>query len=227
MKTSIIIPTLNEAGIIEKTLIHARRHEPHEIIISDGGSRDNTLAIAKKYGTRVVTGQRGRAAQMNAAALEATGDVLVFLHADSTIEPSGYEKMAAMMQNGDLAGGAFSLAIESDKTSLMLISTLATWRAKYLQLAYGDQAIFVRNSVFKKIGGYSPIPICEDLDFYRKLRKSGNTVILDETVVTSARRWLDDGILLTTFRNILIATLFLIGCSPHSLSQWDRNILSP
>lgn len=220
VKVSIIIPTLNESAVLEKTLLRAQRHIPHEIIICDGGSQDNTVAIARQRQTSLVTSPPGRALQMNAAARKATGDLLVFLHADSSIECAGYQKMISHMQNENLVGGAFSLGIESDMWSLILVSTLATWRAKYLHLAYGDQAIFVRASVFKKIGGFSPLPICEDLDFFRRLRKEGNTVILDEKSVTSARRWMGEGVTFTTFRNIAIAALFLLGFPPKALSRW-------
>ena len=220
VKVSIIIPTLNEAGTIEKTLLRAQGHNPHEIIICDGGSRDGTLVIAEKHPTRIVTGWQGRALQMNAAARAATGDILLFLHADNFLESAGYEKMVAGMQNEALAGGAFSLGIESDRWSLTLIASLATWRSKLLHLTYGDQAIFARTGIFKKVGGFSPIPICEDLDFFRKLRKEGNIRILNDKTITSARRWLREGVVFTTLRNTAIAALFIMGVSPKVLSRW-------
>ncbi|MBI4389016.1 MAG: TIGR04283 family arsenosugar biosynthesis glycosyltransferase [Nitrospinae bacterium] len=224
MRVSIIIPTLNEAKVVEKTLARIARLAPHEIIVGDGGSLDGTLDIAAKYASRIVTAPRGRAAQMNAAAQAAAGDALVFLHADSAVEPAGYAKMVEALRRGNIVGGAFSLRIESDKLSLNLISILATWRAKRLHLAYGDQAIFVRRDVFGRIGGFSPLPICEDLDFFRKLRKEGGVVILDEKAVTSPRRWQKEGVFLTTFRNAIIAGLFLLGCPPKFLSKWYLSV---
>ena len=208
------------AYAIEKTLIRAQQHNPQEIIICDGGSRDDTLAIAGKYPVRIITVPPCRALQMNAAAYEARGDILLFLHADSFVESTSYKKMVSVMQSSDFVGGAFSLGIESDKWPLMIISSLATWRSKYLHLTYGDQAIFVRTGIFKRINGFSPLPICEDLDFFRKLRREGNTVILDEKSITSARRWMGEGVVFTTFRNIAIALLFLLGFPPKFLNQW-------
>lgn len=220
MKVSVIIPTFNEAAILEKTLAGIVAHGPHEIIIADGGSRDGTLAIAGKFASRVVSSPPGRALQMNAGAQTATGELLLFLHADSRVDSASYRKMVTVMQRGGKIGGAFGLAIESEKISLRLISTLATLRSRYLHLVYGDQAIFARTVVFREMGGFSPIPICEDLDFFRRLMKRGPIVLLEEKALTSARRWLAEGILFTTARNTVIAALFLMGFPPKILSKW-------
>ena len=220
MKISVIIPTLNEAITLEKTITEIRLHFPHEIIIADGGSNDNTIHIAEKFGLRVVTSPSGRALQMNLAAQSATGDTLFFLHADSRVDRKSYQKMASVMKNENKVGGAFSLAIESEKPSLKIISFFGTLRAKYLNLVFGDQAIFVRTSVFHEIGGFNLLPICEDLDFYRRLMAKGPTVILKEKTFTSARRWYTEGILFTSLRNSIITTLFLLGFSPRILSKW-------
>jgi len=220
LKVSVIIPTFNEAAILEKTLAGIVAHGPHEIIIADGGSRDGTLAIAGKFASRVVSSPPGRALQMNAGAQTATGELLLFLHADSRVDSASYRKMVTVMQRGGKIGGAFGLAIESEKISLRLISTLATLRSRYLHLVYGDQAIFARTVVFREMGGFSPIPICEDLDFFRRLMKRGPIVLLEEKALTSARRWLAEGILFTTARNTVIAALFLMGFPPKILSKW-------
>lgn len=220
MKISIIIPTLNETKTLEKTLVATSRHNPYEIIIGDGGSVDDTVSIAKRHNCHIVTCAPGRALQMNAAAQVASGEILVFLHADSLMETHGYNKLTHLMRNPDIVGGAFSLGINSDSLSLKIIASLATWRSKLLHLVYGDQTIFVRASIFKKIGGFSQLPICEDLDFFRKLRRAGDTLILDEKTMTSPRRWLGEGVAFTTLRNITIATLFLLGFSPKVLNRW-------
>ncbi|GJL77884.1 MAG: glycosyl transferase family 2 [Nitrospinaceae bacterium] len=220
MKISVIIPTLNEALILSQTLTEINRHSPHEVIIADGGSQDGTLAIAETFGSRILTGPPGRALQMNAGAEIATGDALLFLHADSRVEAKSYQRMVDVMQQGNRLGGAFSLAIESEKPSLKLISTLATLRSKYLNLVYGDQAIFVKTCVFREMGGFSSIPICEDLDFFRRLKQKGPIVLLEEKALTSARRWRTEGIAFTTLRNMIIAALFLLGFPPRVLSKW-------
>ena len=224
LKVSIIIPTLNEALILQETLGKISRLHPHEIIVADGGSLDTTVPIAKRETTRVVECELGRALQMNAGAREATGDLLLFIHADSRVTPESYHRMIEAMRSSDLVGGAFSLAIESEKISLKLISKLATLRSRHLNLVYGDQSIFVRTDVFRKLGGYSPLPICEDLDFFRRLSRRGPVILLKEKAYTSARRWMSEGIPFTTFRNITIATLFLLGFSPRILSRWYQVI---
>ena len=220
MKVSIIVPTLNEELVLEKTLTQFQQLSPHELIVSDGGSDDGTRNIAGRFSHRVITGSAGRALQMNVGADEATGDILLFLHADSRIEPESYRKMLQCMQNPKWIGGAFTLCIESGKWSLKLIALLANIRSKYFGLAYGDQGFFVRKEVFKDMNGFSPLPICEDLDFYHRLRKKGPVILLKEKAHTSPRRWIKEGILFTTARNTLIAVLFGLGFPPHILTKW-------
>ena len=194
MKVSIIVPTLNEELVLEKTLTQFQQLSPHELIVSDGGSDDDTRNIAGRFSHRVITGSAGRALQMNVGADEATGDILLFLHADSRIEPESYRKMLQCMQNPKWIGGTFTL--------------------------YGDQGFFVRKEVFKDMNGFSPLPICEDLDFYHRLRKKGPVILLTEKAHTSPRRWIKEGILFTTARNTLIAVLFGLGFPPHILTKW-------
>ena len=220
MKVSIIVPTLNEELVLENTLTHIQQLSPHELIVSDGGSNDYTYRIADRFSHRVITGSAGRALQMNAGANEATGDLLLFLHADSRIEPESYRKMLECMENPKWIGGAFTLCIESGKWSLKLIALLANIRSKYFGLAYGDQGFFVRKEAFNDMNGFSPIPICEDLDFYYRLRKKGSVILLKEKAHTSPRRWINEGIFFTTARNFFIAVLFGLGFPPHILTKW-------
>ena len=220
LKISIVIPTLNEALILEDSLRAISDLNPHEIIVADGGSTDTTVSVAHNIATRVITSKPGRAHQMNAGAEKATGDILLFMHADSKLTWGSFRRMKKTMTPTGIAGGAFSLQIESKKTSLKVISLLATWRAKYLNLVYGDQTIFVRTDVFQKMGGFSPLPICEDLDFFRRLSQQGKILLLKEKTHASARRWKAEGILYTTLRNIAIGSLFLLGFSPQTLSKW-------
>lgn len=219
VKVSVIVPTLNEALILQETLAGISRLSPHEIIVTDGGSTDATVSIARQEGVRVIECKPGRALQMNAGARGASGDLLMFMHADSRVSPESYRKMIETMQSGDLIGGAFSLMIESEKIFLKLISALATLRSRYLNLVYGDQTIFVRSGVFRELGGFPLLPICEDLEFFRRLSRKGKVILLEEKAVTSERRWMKEGILFTTLRNIVIATLFLLGFPPRILSK--------
>lgn len=217
---SVIVPAFNESRVIEKTLLQIQNFGPYEIIVSDGGSNDETRSIVERLGIKIVDAPRGRAAQMNAAAEAASGDVLWFLHADSIVELTGYDKMIQVMSSGEFIGGAFSLDIASSKRSLKFISAVATLRSKYLGLTYGDQGIFVQRKIFRRMDGYKNLPICEDLEFFQRLRREGRIAILDEKASTSARRWLAEGIVFATLRNWLIASLFIMGFPPKVLSRW-------
>lgn len=224
MKTSIIIPTLNEARYLSETLAQIQQLSSHEIIISDGGSNDNTLKIASKFTQNLIKGSAGRALQMNAGAQIATGELLLFLHADSYIERASYQKMLAAMKKTEVLGGAFSLLIDSDRWALQIINQFANLRSRYLGRAYGDQAFFVKKHVFQEMKGFTEFPICEDLDFYKRLKFLGPVVLLKEEVLTSPRRWVNEGIWFTTIRNILIATLFELGFPPRILTKWYQTI---
>ena len=220
LKVSVIIPTYNESTALAETLTRLKPHQPFETIIGDGGSEDDTADIARRHGVAMIQSPLGRAVQMNAAAWEAQGDLLLFLHADSHVSPQSYQKMIETMGNESYLGGAFSLQIDSPLPALKRVARWANWRSRYLNLVYGDQGIFVRREIFKELKGYSPLPICEDLDFFRRLKKRGSVILLKEEAVTSPRRWLAEGVGFTTFRNIVIVTLFLIGFSPATLSRW-------
>lgn len=220
LNVSVIIPTYNESTVLAETLSRLKQHHPFETIIGDGGSEDGTIEIARDYKVTVIRSEKGRAAQMNAAAEEARGDLLLFLHADSYVDPKGYQKMVDTMIQGSYIGGAFSLQIDSSLPALKRIARCANWRSRYLNLVYGDQGIFVRKKTFNELKGFSPLPICEDVDFFRRLKKRGPVILLREKAFTSPRRWLAEGVGFTTLRNIAIVSLFLIGFSPAALSRW-------
>ena len=224
LKVSIIIPTFNEESCLGHTLEHIQQLSPYEVIISDGGSNDKTFEIAKNFTEKLVTGPTGRAVQMNTGARIATGDIFLFLHADSRIDPNSYEKMLFFMTHSEKIGGAFSLHIDSEKRNLRLIAWLANIRSKYLGMTYGDQAFFVRKPIFQNMNGFSEFPICEDIDFFKRLRKLGSVILLNEKVFTSPRRWNKEGVWFTTFRNILIAILFELRFPLSTLTKWYQII---
>ncbi len=223
MKVSVIIPTFNEAITLADTLDQVVALQPEEILIADGGSQDGTREIAGRFPVQWVHSPIGRAKQMNAGARLAKGDLLLFLHADTTLDPVGYLKMKETMRTGNWVGGAYSLNIASTAKSLKLISRLANLRARTLKLVYGDQAFFVKTDTFSQLGGFHPLPICEDLDFFLRLRRKGDVLILPNKAHTSPRRWENDGVVYCTFRNSIIAGAFLLGCPPRLLSKWYYN----
>ena len=217
---SVIIPTLNEAKTIESTISNLKNNRQTEIIVVDGGSQDETPEIARSLGAGVLTSVPPKAAQMNAGAAEATGDVLLFLHADTRL-PENFEKcvLAAAARNVFCAG-AFSLGIDSDARGLRFIERVANWRSRFFQMPYGDQALFVSRNLFHEIGGYPDYPIMEDFELVRRLKRKGKIAILPESVQTSSRRWLNLGILKTWLLNQMIIAGYYLGVPPQRLAQW-------
>ncbi len=219
---SVIIPTLNEAQAIEPTISKLKKYGQTEIIIVDGGSQDQTVKIARSMGVRVLTTAACKATQMNTGAAEASGDVLLFLHADTRL-PENFETcVAAALAQDEVCAGAFSLGIDSDAGGLRLIERVANWRSRFFQMPYGDQALFVSRSLFHEIGGYPDYPIMEDFELVRRLKQKGKIVILPESVQTSARRWLNFGIVKTWLLNQIIIIAYYLGISSQRLSRWYR-----
>ncbi len=185
---SVIIPTLNEAEEIERTLDSLRRAAGVETLVVDGCSTDGTAEIARRAGVEVVDAPRGRASQMNAGARAATGEFLLFLHADTRL-PEGFDRpVKELLATGRFVAGAFRLRIDGPSRSLRLIESVANWRSTRLQMPYGDQAIFLRADLFHAVGGYGDLPFMEDFELVRRLRRLGRIGVLRESVVTSARR---------------------------------------
>ena len=200
---SIIIPTLNEEEQIGNR--QNLRSLVGEIIIVDGGSSDRTVSLARSQGFRVETCQSGRGAQLNHGAGLAGGRVLLFLHADTVLPPSGFTRpLLDCLNNTSAIAGAFSLAIQDAGLLMKLICLGANLRSRLLQLPYGDQAIFIRRDDFLRIGGFPETPIMEDFIFIRRARQEGRVSTLAQRVTTSARRWQRLGVIRTTLVNQLV-----------------------
>lgn len=222
LKISIIIPALNEAPTIAPVISTARNAKNVEIIVADGGSSDGTADLAQSLGVRVISTAPGRATQMNAGAASATGDILLFLHAD-TLLPTGYDSDArTALAKPSTVGGAFPLKIDARRLCLRLVETGVNWRSNFLQMPYGDQAIFLYSATFDKIGGFSDLPLMEDFEFVRRLKKQGRIAILPQPVLTSDRRWQQLGVLKTTAINQIVIIAYFLGVSPDRLAFWYR-----
>jgi hypothetical protein len=220
MHISIIIPTLNEATPITQTLRSTRTGSDVEVIVVDGGSRDQTVELAESLGAKVLTSSAGRARQMNMGAGIATGDVLLFLHADTRL-PAGFEEhIRHILTQPGIAAGAFELKLDSPLRRFRIIERLVNWRSRYLRMPYGDQAIFVRADLFSELGGYPDIPLMEDVAMVRRLGKRGRVAIAPASVVTSARRWKTLGILKTTLINQAVIAAYWLGVAPSRLARW-------
>jgi rSAM/selenodomain-associated transferase 2/rSAM/selenodomain-associated transferase 1 len=221
-KISIIIPALNEAATIARTVSHLTGGEHLKVIVVDGGSTDGTAELAASQGVKVIHSKPGKAVQMNAGAAAAVGDILVFLHAD-TLLPGGFgdQIVSALNQKG-VAAGAFQLSIDSNAAGLRIIEHVANWRSRLLKLPYGDQALFMKTSLFEQTGGFPDLPIMEDYILVRRLKRKGKIVILPAAVVTSPRRWLHLGILKTWLINQLIVIAYYLGATPQQLARFYR-----
>lgn len=220
-RISVIIPALNEAGRIERAVDSARQADNVEILVADGGSTDATPAVARACGASVLQVPRGKALQMNAAARAATGDILLFLHADTRL-PMGYDAhVRRAMENSRTAAGAFMLSIDGHGRALRWIEAMTGLRSRFFSMPYGDQAIFVRRAVFEKLGRYAEMPIMEDFEFMRRMKRAKNlSILLPVPVYTDARRWERLGVLRTTLRNQRIILGYLLGVSPEKLRGW-------
>lgn len=219
---SIIIPAINEAANIKEVIATTQPSTNIEVIVVDGGSQDDTVAIAQSLGVKVILSPPGRAAQMNAGAMVASGEILLFLHADTRL-PVGFDDMirTAMQQPGIVAG-AFALRIDASLGGLRWIEKGVNWRSRFLQMPYGDQAIFITKQVFQQVGNFPELPIMEDFELMRCLKRIGRIVIIPTPVITSARRWLQRGVVKTTLLNQIVIIGYLIGVSPQRLRSWYR-----
>ncbi|RKU11229.1 glycosyltransferase [Candidatus Poribacteria bacterium] len=222
-KISIIIPVLNEAKILEKTLSELQSElGHHELIIVDGGSVDNSVLIAEKYG-KVVTSERGRAKQLNAGAAAASGDILIFLHADIRLASGALAAVETTLSSG-YVGGGFCQKIDGKNILYRAIEIAGNIRGKYLKVFYGDSGIFLKRADFEKIGGFPEIPILEEMEFSRNMRKLGRTTLVTSYIHISARRWETKGIVRTTVNNWLITLLYFLKFSPEQLAKLYRHI---
>lgn len=229
-KISIIIPVLNEAATIQETLTRLQDVPAVEVIVVDGGSRDDTVALAKQCFQRfapssefrVMSAASGRASQMNAGAAIATGDILLFLHADTHLPPEFDTLVRQTLQNPSTVAGAFELRINADLTGVGMIEKMVNVRSRFFSMPYGDQAIFLKATTFHDIGGFPDLPIMEDFELMRRLRRQGKILIVPASVLTSGRRWQTLGVVKTTLINQLMIAGYFLGISPTQLIRWYR-----
>jgi rSAM/selenodomain-associated transferase 2 len=221
---SIIIPVLHESKIIN-TLLDSldclTTDESFEIIIVDGSPTQDTLQVISRGNVMKYASRQGRGHQMNQGAAHATGHVLVFLHADTFLPPDALSLIQASLENQGYVGGAFSLGIRSQNRLLTIIAWGSTLRSRLTRAPYGDQVIFLRKSYFDALGGYQDIPLMEDVELMRRIRKKrGKIIILPTRVLNSDRRWKQEGLLYTTVRDLLIIFLYWCGISAEKLAKF-------
>jgi rSAM/selenodomain-associated transferase 2 len=226
-RISIIIPVLNEEENIQAAIDSTFLSSNTEVIVVDGGSNDRTIEVVKELGVILFSSRAGRAAQMNLGAKYATGDILVFLHADTRL-PAGFDDLIRttlgdVFRSGKLPiAGAFTLEIDDKSRRFRWVEWGVKYRSRFLKMPYGDQAIFLRAQVFDEIGGFPDMAIMEDFELMRRLQKLGSIAIIDRSVITSARRWLQQGIFKTTLINQLMILGYLIGVDLDRLVKLYR-----
>jgi rSAM/selenodomain-associated transferase 2 len=218
LSVSIIIPTLNEESCLGDCLRSLRAQQPHQIIVADGGSDDETCQIALAADV-VVPAPRGRAAQMNAGARQATGRVLLFLHADCRLEEGAVEDSEYRLSLPGVAAGCFTMHVPEPGTLFRLIDAAATARVRLAGIAYGDQGLFVRRELFEKVGGFPGLRFMEDVFMSRTLKRWGRIIVSTRRILVSPRRWQKAGIVRQTLRNWTLTGLALAGVHPDRLAN--------
>jgi rSAM/selenodomain-associated transferase 2 len=229
---SIIIPTLNEEIIIESTLKNIRMHilnTPHEIIVSDGGSRDKTVATAEKFAL-VVKSEKGKAIQLNEGAKRAAGDILFFVQADTTIPQGALETIESKIYKQGYDGGGFSNVFSEHNKKIKTLGRVLNFKIftndhQRNLIFFGDNGIFCKREVFDRLGSFKLIPIMEDYDFSKRMRDRFKAVrILDPKLIISPRRFVKNGFVRTRLQWIIIRRLYQIGISPYFLVKLYKDV---
>jgi rSAM/selenodomain-associated transferase 2 len=219
MHISVVIPTLNEAACLGETLRRLNAEKPYEVLVVDGGSSDETCRIASA-GARLVRGPRGRAAQMNLGAACATGDALLFLHADCTLEAGSLRAAVQALRRRDVAAGCFRMTVTAPGLVYRMIDACATARVRLTGLVYGDQGLFVRRDRFERLGGFPPVRLMEDVLLSARLRRQGLVVVVPPRIFVSPRRWQRQGVVRQTLRNWALTALAAGGVHPDRLAPY-------
>ena len=217
---SIIVPVWNEAVLIRSFLVDTRRRAPGaEIIVVDGGSSDGSAALAEGHCDRVLLAERGRAWQMNAGARAAAGEILWFLHVDVQLPSGCLEQIARAMNDAHTVGGFFRIRLPGSRFIYRLTDSFAHYAGIFLRMRCGDHGIFCRRKVFDEIGGFPEVPLMEDVEFFRRLRRRGRVIIIPERLVASSRRYEAVGRCRLTFAYALIAALYVLKVPLSRLGQ--------
>ena len=211
---SVVIPALDEEARLPAAIRSVRGEA--EVIVVDGGSRDATRSVAAREGARVLTAPRGRGLQLAAGARAASGEWIVFLHADTRLESGWAAAMAAL--SSDMVGGAFRFAIDSPRPAFRVVEAAVLLRVRLFALPYGDQGLFARRDAYDRVGGIPELPLMEDVAFMRRLRGAGRLAFPRPRAFTSPRRWERHGIVGTTLRNWRLIALYAAGRPPERLA---------
>jgi len=212
---SVVIPTLDEEQRLPAAIQSVRADA--DVIVVDGGSGDATREVAAREGARVLEAPRGRGRQLDQGARAATGEWLLFLHADTRLGTGWADALAALPP--EVVGGAFRFAVDSPRPAFRVVERAVRLRLRLFALPYGDQGLFVRREVYARIGGVPHLPLMEDVAFVARLRRAGRLAFPPVRAFTSARRWDRYGVVGTTLRNWSVLALYAAGLSPERLAR--------
>jgi rSAM/selenodomain-associated transferase 2 len=220
-KLSIIMPVLDEGERIAAALdaLAGMRALGTEVIVVDGGSRDATIQRARLRADLVISAPRGRAVQMNAGAAKATGDILLFLHADTQLSRHADHVVLSGLERSGRAWGRFDVTIEGRHPLLLVVGFLMNIRSRLTGISTGDQAIFARRDAFQEAGGYPEIPLMEDIALCKRLKRVSRPLCVSERVVTSGRRWEENGVLATMMLMWRLRFAYFFGADPKELAR--------
>lgn len=223
---SIIVPTLNAAGHLQKTLralTAARGVLPFEVIVADGGSVDETALIAAREDVIFIESARGRGAQLATGAIEAAGDWLLFLHADTRLDEGWARAVLAFIEDRDNRehAGFFRFALDDKARAARVLEIVVAGRSRFLGLPYGDQGLLINRDFYERLGGYRRIPLMEDVDIVRRIGRQ-QLRSLGATAITSAEKYRRDGYLLRPIRNFLLLVLYGLGVPPRTIQSFYR-----
>ncbi|MGZ3524452.1 MAG: TIGR04283 family arsenosugar biosynthesis glycosyltransferase [Thermodesulfobacteriota bacterium] len=226
-KFSIIVPVFHEGERINDLIEYVNGLDSDgnaEIVIVDGAPEKDTLRKIRSSSVIKISSEQGRAKQMNAGASIAKGEILIFLHADTELPILALRKIGSFIERTEYVAGAFDLGIKSDKFIFKVVSRISSLRSRLNRIPFGDQAIFIRREYFNKIGGYKEIPLMEDVELLRRIKKYGDRItILNDRVMTSPRRWEKEGVIYCTLRNWTLQALYLLGASPEKLADFYKS----
>ncbi|MEO8164679.1 MAG: TIGR04283 family arsenosugar biosynthesis glycosyltransferase [Betaproteobacteria bacterium] len=224
MNLSVIVPVLNEAPQLSGLLERLSRLPPQgiEVLIADGGSEDGSASIAHRAGFRVIPSARSRGVQMNAAAAVATGDVLLFLHADTQLPPQAKNLIIQAMADGRHVWGRFDVRISGSPFMLRIVGAMMNLRSRLTGIATGDQAMFVTHAAFNAAGGFPDQPLMEDIELSRRLLARSRPACIAQCVTTSGRRWETHGVWRTIFLMWRLRWAYWRGVSPRQLVKAYR-----
>ena len=220
MPCAFIIPTLNEISRVSQLVsqLQTIAAQGHEVLVVDGGSQDGTDAALRQHGFTVYNSPPGRAKQMNVGARNTSNDILVFLHADTILPEAAVKKILHACCKQDW--GRFDVSFNEKGVIFKLIATMMNFRSCISGIVTGDQCLFVKRELFNRVGGYPDIPLMEDIALSKKLKKFGFPVCLHDRVITSARRWKQNGVLNTILLMWYLRFAYAVGVSPYKLHRF-------